>query len=102
MRLWEWARGSPASEERSLTNCESNSLGQVHNSVPAAPLLPQIKEGRDFIPVPPEPNEPPQSGVGSSTIPTPTSTACLEIVKAFVNGAARGCTGTLSLCSSLG
>nr|AAB63459.1 p39.9 [Zea mays]ABE98708.1 orf355-1 [Zea mays subsp. mays]AAN33124.1 unknown [Zea mays]AAN39289.1 ORF355 [Zea mays]AAN40749.1 unknown [Zea mays] len=68
-------------------------------SVPAAPPLPQRRAGARFptILLPPEPNEPPQSGVGRSatTPPEPkTSTACLEVVKALLNGAARGCTGS--------
>ena len=73
--------------------------GAAGPSVPAAPPLPQRRAGARFptILLPPEPNEPPQSGVGRSatTPPEPkTSTACLEVVKALLNGAARGCTGS--------
>jgi hypothetical protein len=70
--------------------------GVVGPSIPAALPLPQRQAGVRFptILLPPKPNKPPQSGIwrSATTPPEPkTSTTCLEVVKALLNGAARGC-----------
>jgi hypothetical protein len=72
--------------------------GAAGPSVTAAPPLPQRRAGARFptILLPPEPNEPPQLGVGRSatTPPEPkTSTTCLEVVKALLNGLPGGAPG---------